>query len=79
MAIEVKRKERETAQSLLRRFTRHMQQSGILVRARRTRFYEAPKSKRQKRLDALRRVKISKEKEKLRKAGKLEEETYKRY
>ncbi len=74
MTIEVKKKEGETTRSLLRRFTRRIQQSGVLIRARKARFLEKTKSKRERREGALRRNKISKEKEKLRKMGLLEEE-----
>ena len=74
MAIEVKKRERETAQSLLRRFSKRVQQSGILIRARRNRFYVPLLTKRQKKLNALRRQKIQKEKEKLYKLGKLTDE-----
>jgi len=72
--IEVKKSERENPRSLLRRFTRRIQQSGILIRARKVRFREREKSKREKRVSALRRVRIGKKKEKLRKMGLLEEE-----
>ena len=75
MGIEVKRKDGETTRSLLRRFTRLIQQSGILIRARKSRFLEKTKSRRERRESALRRNKIVAEKEKLRKMGLLEEET----
>ncbi len=75
MAIEVKKKQGETTRSLLRRFTRRVQQSRILINARKKRFQEKEKSRREKREEALRRHKIGKEKEKLRKMGLLEEET----
>lgn len=74
MAIEVRKKERETSLNLLRRFTKRVQQSGILVRARHGRFYAPPLTRRQTRLKALRRIKIQKEREKLYKLGKLENE-----
>ncbi|MFH1671673.1 MAG: 30S ribosomal protein S21 [Candidatus Portnoybacteria bacterium] len=75
MTIEVKKKQGETTRSLLRRFTRRIQQSGVLIRARKARFLEKEKSKREKRISALRRERIGKEKEKLRKMGLLEEES----
>jgi len=75
MSIEVKRKEGETTRSLLRRFTRRIQQSGVLIRARKSRFLEKEKSRRERRGSALRRNKIILEKDKLRKMGLLEEET----
>jgi len=74
VAIEVKKRERENSRSLLRRFTRRIQQSGVLIRARKARFHEKGKTKRERRLSALRRQKITAEKEKLRKLGLLEEE-----
>jgi len=74
VVIEVKKRERENPRSLLRRFTRRIQQSGILIRARKARFLERGKTKRERRDSALRRVKIGHEKEKLRKMGLLEEE-----
>lgn len=58
---------------MLRRFTRRVQQSGILIRAKRGRFYERPKNKRAMREDALRRKVIKERKDFLRKIGKLEE------
>jgi ribosomal protein S21 len=75
VAIEVKKKQGETTRSLLRRFSRRIQQSGILIRARKARFREKEKSKRERRASALRRVQIFSQKEKLRKMGLLEEET----
>jgi ribosomal protein S21 len=71
MAIEVRKKDRETTQSLLRRFSKRVQQSGILVRARYNRFYIPFLTKRQKKLNALRRLETQKEREKLYKLGKL--------
>ena len=75
MGIEVRKKDRETTRSLLRRFSRRIQQSGVLIRARKARFLEKEKGKGERRASALRRTKIGKEKEKLRKMGLLEEET----
>jgi len=72
MALEVKKKERESSQSLVRRFTRRIQQSGILLRARKTRFRERKKSKDMKREAAIRREEMKKEYEKLKKLGKVE-------
>ena len=71
MPVTVRKKEKESVQSLLRRFSRRIQQSGVLVRARRGRFYISPLTKRQKKLGALRRQEIRKEREKLYKLGKL--------
>ena len=79
MPITVRKKEKESVQSLLRRFSRRIQQSGVLVRARRGRFYVPPITKRQKKLSALHRQEVAKEREKLYKLGKLPpEKTFKR-
>lgn len=60
-------------ESLLRRFTKRVQQSGVLLRAKRGRFYEPAKTKREVREDALRRKSIRERKDYLRKIGKLDE------
>lgn len=73
MPVEVRKRERESVQGLLRRFSKRILQSGVLVRARRGRFYVSPLTKRQKRISALRRQKVSKERERLYKLGKLED------
>lgn len=76
--IEVRKKDKETTESLMRRFSRRIQQSGVLVRARRTRFRNEEKSKVEKRQEALYKVKIRKEIDKLKKLGKFDEEALKR-
>lgn len=69
MALEIKKKERETPQSLVRRFSRALQQSGILMRVRERMFKGREKSKDMKRRAALRREELKKEYEKLKKLG----------
>ncbi len=69
--IEVVRKERETIPTFARRFSRRVQQSGILNRARKIRFYKKPPTRRLRRIAALRYAKIKREQEKLEKLGKL--------
>lgn len=71
MGLEVKKKEGETSQNLIRRFTKNIQQSGILVRARKIRFRERKKSEQIKKRAALRREEKKKEYEKLKKLGKI--------
>jgi len=75
--IEVKKKERETSESLIRRFSRRVQQSGVLVRARKTRFRTDEKSKREVRQDAMYRAKVKKVVDHLKKMGKFDEENFK--
>ena len=74
MAIAIKKRNGENTRSLLRRFSRRIQQSGILIRARKARFYEKDRSKRERRSSAIRRERVKGEKEKLKKLGLLEEE-----
>lgn len=71
--IEVRKREGESTESLLRRFTKKVQQSGVLIRAKKGRFFTSPKTKREMRVDAIRRKAIREKKEHLRKIGKLEE------
>lgn len=74
VAIEVKKKQGETNRGFLRRFSRRIQQSRILIRARKKRFREKERSKRERKESALRRLKVVQEREKLRKMGLLKEE-----
>lgn len=71
MVLEVKKQERETAQSLVRRFGRRIQQSGILLRARHSRFRKRQKSRQGKKRAALRREELREEYKQLKKLGKL--------
>ena len=73
MAIEVKRKEKEPVGSLLRRFTRRVQQSGVLLNARKGRFYRKAKTKRQIKATALRREQLRGQRREMLKMGLLEE------
>ena len=72
--VEVKRRERETTGAMLRRFTRRVQQSGVLLNARKKRFYKGKPTKRTIRDSALRRIGIKKERAMLEKLGKLKDE-----
>jgi len=73
LAIEVRKKDKESTGSLLRRFSRRVQQSGVLLRARRVRFFEKPKTKRQTKASALRRQELRKQRAHLFKLGLIEE------
>lgn len=75
--IEVKKKDRETSESLIRRFSRRVQQSGVLVKARKSRFRAEEKSKREIRQGAMYRAKVKKIVDNLKKMGKFDEETFK--
>lgn len=71
MAVDVKRKQNESVESMLRRFTKKVQQSRVLYRAKQIQFRQQPKNKRKIREDALRRRGIHQRREFLRKIGKL--------
>ena len=69
MSLEVTKREGETSQSLIRRFTQKIQKSGVLCWARKRRFFIRPKSQQMKKRAALRRIEITKEYEAARKLG----------
>jgi ribosomal protein S21 len=71
--VQVQRKQNETVPAMIRRFTRRIQQSGVLIEARKLKFYKGKLTKRVVRDRALRRIVASKERMRLDKLGKLEE------
>lgn len=71
MVFEVKKQEKENSQSLIRRFTRRLQQSGLLLRVRKDRFRKKEKSKQMMKKGALRREELRQEYKELTKMGKL--------
>lgn len=68
--VTVLKREKETTGSLLRRFSKKVQQSKILLKARTLNVRTRQKSKTKKKKDALRRVIKRKEYDRLRKLGK---------
>lgn len=71
--VEVYKKDNENPINLIRRFGKKVQQSGVLLDARKRRYLQKQKNKRLVKLGALRKEKINKEKEMLEKLGKLDE------
>jgi ribosomal protein S21 len=71
--VQVVRKDKEPVGSLLRRFTRKTQQSGLLIEARKSRYHRRDASAYKQRQSALRRIKIKDLYRKLIKLGVLEE------
>ena len=69
--LKVTKRERETSQSLVRRFTQKVQKSGVLRWARYARFQHRPKSQQMKKRAVLKREEIKKEYEKKRKLGEI--------
>lgn len=58
MVLEVKRKEKESPQSLVHRFTKTVRQSGVLLQVRKGQFTKRNKSDLAKKRSALRRVEL---------------------
>lgn len=71
--IEVKKKEGESSEGLLRRFSRRVQSSKLLIRVKKGQHHSKEKSKNLRREDAVRRSKIREKNEYLRKVGKLDD------
>lgn len=70
MALEVRKKERESSQDLVHRFTKTIRQSGILLETRKRQFFKRIKSDLVKKTSALRREESRKEYEKEKKMSK---------
>jgi len=72
--IEVKKRDKESPESLIRRFSRRVQQSGVvLVQARRARFRADVKTKREMRQGAIDKEKVKKSRHETQKNGKIDE------
>lgn len=69
MSIKIEKQLKENSQSLARRFSRRIQQSGILRRAKKSKYRARPKSEHAKKKAALRREGVKKEYERLKKLG----------
>ncbi len=78
--LEVKRKDGERFEGLMRRFSKKLLQSGRILQVKKIKFYQKPLNKRAIKLRALRREELKRKREYLRKIGKLDEylETNKR-
>lgn len=71
---EVKRKEGESFESLLRRFNSRMQMSGRLLQAKKVRFLKKAPNKTKKKAAALKRREIKTKLDYLLRSGKVKEE-----
>lgn len=70
--VSVNRRENESNTALIRRFTRRVQRAGIILEARKQRFFQNETNKTGKRRAAARREKKKAEYENLYKMGKLD-------
>lgn len=75
--IHVKKKEKETSEAMLRRFSRRVHQSGILRRARKLRFRGEEKSKTERRNEAIYKTRIRKEIDRAKKFGSFDDDSLK--
>lgn len=71
MAVEVKRKQNESVEGLLRRFSKRVLQSRVIVNAKAARYRVKPKTKTQIKEAALRRKYIRSKRAYLQKIGQL--------
>ena len=70
--VELKKNEHENAASLIRRFTRKIQESGIIPKIKGSRYAQRDVSKLSQKVVALRKLARRAEVEKLKKLGKME-------
>ncbi len=70
--VELKKNEHENATNLIRRFTRKIQESGIIPKVKGNRYAQRDTSKLSQKTIALRKLARRKEVEKLKKLGKME-------
>ena len=69
--MEVKIKDNENVETMLRRFKKQLLRSGLLNTARKKRFYEKEVSKNLNKKSALKKGELRKERELLKKKGKI--------
>jgi len=74
--VEVKRKPNESTGSLLRRFSRFVQQSGVLVKAKRSQFRNKKQNERKEKQSAIMGLHLRELRKRLEKLGKYDEETF---
>jgi ribosomal protein S21 len=70
MALEIRKKQRENVQAMMRRFQKAVQQSGILLEMRKRQFAKRVKSDNMQKKSALRKVETKKKYELIKKMKK---------
>ena len=70
MSLEIKKKQRENVQAMMRRFQKAVQQSGILLEVRKRQFVKRDKSSNMQKKAALRRIENKKKYELIKKMKK---------
>ena len=71
--VQVTRKDNEGTDNLLRRFSRRVRESGVLLQAQKVRFYQRKKNRRKMREEAQRKSEITAERDRLIKLGEIDE------
>lgn len=69
--MEVKRKPKESISLLIRRFTQRVRESGILIDAKKGKFQQKKQSRAERRKSAVIRERKRKERQRLKKLGRL--------
>jgi len=72
--VDVKRRKGESFESLLRRYSRRLQQSGNALEARKLRYFAAAPTKNKQKVSAIRRLEIRDKREYLARIGQLVDE-----
>jgi ribosomal protein S21 len=75
MTFAIQRQDRDSNQALIRRFTKRLKASGILIKVRKSTFYGRAKSPQMKKKAALRKIEKRQEYDALVKLGKKNERT----
>ncbi|KKT82344.1 MAG: 30S ribosomal protein S21 [Candidatus Yanofskybacteria bacterium RIFCSPHIGHO2_02_FULL_44_12b] len=74
--VEVKRKQNESIGSLMRRFNRFVQRSGVLLKAKSSRYRQKKLTERKEKNAAIMGLHLSALRRKLEKLGKYDEDTF---
>ncbi len=74
--VEVKRKPNESIGSLLRRFNRFVQQSGVLLKAKKSQFREKDQNERREKNAAIMGIHLGELRRRLEKLGKYSDEAF---
>jgi len=74
--VEVRRKPNESTGALLRRFSRFVQQSGVLIKARKDQHHQKKINERKEKNAAIMGMHLSELRKRLTKLGKYDDETF---
>ena len=74
--VEVHKRNNESSESLIRRFGRKVQASGVLLQAKKIRYYQRKKSRLKVREEAQRKAELTAERDRLIKLGIIDEFSY---